>query len=129
MMRAVPKSTPVSARIQDSIVSRISDRKLTELRIAQAYVKLLCIPEGSSEASVSLAWIRNCEIRIFEGSQASTDGMPLFWLELFDHCAKTSVDTFSCNEIEVAAVVFEDFIAQANHLNERFGSDGAKTQS
>lgn len=129
MLRAVPKSTPVSARIQDSIVSRISDRKLTELRIAQAYVKLLCIPEGSSEASVSLAWIGNCEIRIFEGSQASTDGMPLFWLELFDHRAKTSVDTFSCNDIEDAAVVFEEFIAQANDLNETSGSDGADTQS
>jgi hypothetical protein len=99
----------------------------TDLRIAQAYVKLLCIPEGSSEASVSLAWIGNCEIRIFEGSQASTDGMPLFWLELFDHRAKTSVDTFSCNEIEDAAVVFEDFIAQANDLNA--GSDGVETQS
>ena len=103
--------------------------KLTELRIAQAYLNLLCIPEGSSNAAVSLAWIGSCEIRIFEGPQANTDGMPLFWLELFDHRAKTSVDTFSCNEIEDAAVVFEDFIAQANDLNEASGSDGAETQS
>ena len=122
-MRSAPKSTPVF-REQD-----IQQVKLTELRIAQAYLNLLCIPEGSSEASVSLAWIGSCEIRIFEGPQANTDGMPLFWLELFDHRAKTSVDTFSCNEIEDAAVVFEDFIAQANHLNERSGSDGAETQS
>jgi hypothetical protein len=128
-MCAVPKSTPVSARIQDAIVSRISDKTLTELRIARAYVKLLCIPEGSSKASVSLAWIGNCEIRIFEGSQINTDGMPLFWLELFDHGAKLSVDTFSCNEIEGAVVVFEDFIAQANHLNQASGSDGAETHS
>ena len=103
--------------------------KLTELRIAQAYLNLLCIPEGSSNASVSLAWIGSCEIRIFEGPQANTNGMPLFWLELFDHRAKTSVDTFSCNEIEDAAVVFEDFIAQANDLNETSGSDGAETES
>jgi hypothetical protein len=122
-MRAAPKSTPVF-REQD-----IRQVKLTELRIAQAYLNLLCIPEGSSNASVSLAWIGSCEIRIFEGPQANTNGMPLFWLELFDHRAKTSVDTFSCNEIEDAAVVFEDFIAQANDLNETSGSDGAETES
>ena len=122
-MRSAPKSTPVF-REQD-----IQQVKLTELRIAQAYLNLLCIPEGSSNASVSLAWIGSCEIRIFEGPQANTNGMPLFWLELFDHRAKTSVDTFSCNEIEAAAVVFKDFIAQANDLNETSGSDGAETQS
>ena len=122
-MRSAPKSTPVF-REQD-----IQQVKLTELRIAQAYLNLLCIPEGSSNASVSLAWIGSCEIRIFEGPQANTDGMPLFWMELFDHWAKTSVDTFSCNEIEDAAVVFEDFIAQANDLNETSGSDGAETES
>jgi hypothetical protein len=122
-MRSAPKSTPVF-REQD-----IQQVKLTELRIAQAYLNLLCIPEGSSNASVSLAWIGSCEIRIFEGPQANTNGMPLFWLELFDHRAKTSVDTFSCNEIEDAAVVFEDFIAQANDLNETSGSDGAETES
>ena len=122
-MRSAAKSTPVS-REQD-----IQQVKLTELRIAQAYLNLLCIPEGSSNASVSLAWIGSCEIRIFEGPQANTNGMPLFWLELFDHRAKTSVDTFSCNEIEDAAVVFEDFIAQANDLNETSGSDGAETES
>ena len=122
-MRSAAKSTPVF-REQD-----IQQVKLTELRIAQAYLNLLCIPEGSSNASVSLAWIGSCEIRIFEGPQANTNGMPLFWLELFDHRAKTSVDTFSCNEIEDAAVVFEDFIAQANDLNETSGSDGAETES
>ena len=111
------------------IVSRMTDKTFSELRIARAYVKLLCIPEGSSEASVSLAWIGNCEIRIFEGSQANSDGMQLFWLELLDHGAKTSVDSFRCQEIEDAVVVFEEFISQAGRLNEASGPDGAETQS
>jgi hypothetical protein len=115
--------------MQDSIVSRISDKTLSKLRIARAYVKLLCIPEGSSEASVSLAWIGNWEIRIFERSQADSDGTPLFWLELFDHGAKTSVDNFSCHKIEDAVVVFEDFISQAVALNEASGPEGSETQS
>ena len=115
--------------MQDLIVIRISDETLNELRIARAYVKLLCIPEGSSEASVSLAWIGNYEILIFEGSQADSDGIPLFWLELFDHGAKTSVDSFSCHEIKDAVVVFEDFVSQANQLNQVSGPDGEETQN
>ena len=103
--------------------------KLTELRIAQAYIDLLCIPEGSSEASISLTWIGSCEIRMLEGPKANAESMPLFWLELFDHRAKTSIDTFGCNEIKDAAVVFADFIAQANDLNQTNGSGGTETQS
>jgi hypothetical protein len=114
-------------RIQGSIVSKIPDKTLSELRIARAYIKLLCIPEGRSGASVSLAWIGNCEIRIFEGPQVNLGGMPLFLLELFDHGAKTSVDSFSCHKIEDAVVVFEEFISQAVH--EEPGPDDAETQN
>ena len=107
----------------------MSDKTLSELRIARAYIKLLCIPERSSVTSVSLARIGNCEIRIFDRPQANPDGMPLFGLELFDHGAKTSVDSFSCYEIEDAVIVFEDFISQAVRLNEASGPDGSGTQS
>lgn len=110
-------------------MSSISDKTLSELRIARAYINLLCIPEGSSKASVSIAWIGNCEIRIFEGSQTNSDDVPLFWLELFDHGAKTSVDSFTCHKFEDAVVVFEDFISQADHLKEASRPDGAGTQS
>ena len=109
-------------------MSDTSNKALSELRIAQAYAKLLCIPEGSSKSSVTLAQIENCEIRIFAGSQAYSDGMPLFWLELFDHGAKTSVDSFSCYRIDDALVVFDDFILQASHLNDESRPDGARTQ-
>ena len=89
----------------------------TELRIARAYVKLSCIPEDSSEASVSLASIGNCEIRIFRGREADFDSMALFWLELVDHGTNTSVDSFRCHKIKEAAPVFEDFMSQVVDLN------------
>ena len=107
----------------------MSDKTLTELRIAKACIKLLCIPERSSGASVSLARIGNCEIRVFDGSQPNPAGMPLLWLELFDHSAKASVDSFGFCEIEDAVVIFEDFISQAVRLNEAPGSDAFDTQS
>jgi hypothetical protein len=89
----------------------------------------LCIPERSPGASVLLALIGNYEIRIFGGSQGNPDGTPLFWLELFDHGAKRSVDSFACHEIEDAVVIFNDFILQAVHLNEASGPDGSGMQS
>src|SRR5213592_2718397 len=97
-------------------MSKISDNALNKMRIARAYVQILCILEDRSEASVSLASIGNCEIRMFVGSKAHSDGMSLPWLELFDHNAKTSVDSCSCHKIEDAVAVFEDFIAQAEEL-------------
>jgi len=103
-------------------------RTFTELRIARAYVKLSCIPEDSPEASVSLASIGSCEIRMFCGRQADSEGMPLFWLELFDHDTKTSVDGFSCHSIKDAVSIFDDFISQADRLN-RLGPDAVEAQS
>src|SRR5712672_2808419 len=85
-------------------MSNISDNALSKMRIARAYIQILCILEDRSEASVSLASIGNCEIRMFVGSKAHSDGMSLSWLELFDHDAKTSVDSYSCHKIEDAVV-------------------------
>jgi len=59
---------------------------------------------------------------------ANPDGRPLFWLELFDHGAKTSVDAFGCHEIDNAASILEDLILQAGLLNEAPGSYGSDTQ-
>ena len=94
-----------------------SESSLIELRIARAYGKLSS-PVGASKSSVSLASVGNCEIRMFRGREADLDGMPLFWLELFDHVTKTSVDSFRGDKTKDAAAVFEDFMSQGANLNE-----------
>ena len=90
-----------------------SERTLTELKIAQAYVRLSSIPEDSPEASVSLASITSCEIRMVRGPEADRDRVPLFWLELFDHNTKRAIDSFCCHRIKDAVPIFDDFVAQA----------------
>lgn len=90
-----------------------SERTLTELKIAQAYVRLSSIPEDSPEASVSLASISSCEIRMVRGPEADLDRVPLFWLELFDHNTKRAIDSFCCHRIKDAVPIFDDFVAQA----------------
>ena len=102
---------------------------LVELRIAQAYIKLSSIPVDSAEVSVSLTAIGSCEIRMLcvNVKEADLDGVPLFWLELFDHGTKTSIDSFRCHKIKDAVPVFEYFRSEAAFLN---GTDrnGAETQ-
>ena len=99
------------------------DRTLTEPQIARAYIKLSYIPDDSSEALVSLASIKDYEIRMFRGPAVDIDGVPLFWLELFDHSTKTSSDGFSCHTIKEAAAIFDDFVSQARRLNKPCGVD------
>jgi hypothetical protein len=103
------------------------EKTLIELRIARAYVKLSCIPEDGSEASVSLASIGNCEIRMFRAREADFDSTALFWLELLDHGANASVDSFRCHRIEDAAPVFNDFMSQAADLSKP-EPDGTEAQ-
>jgi len=107
-------------------MSKISDNALSKMRIARAYVQILCILEDRSDASVSLASIGNCEIRMFVGSKAHSDGMSLSWLELFDHDAKTSVDSYSCHKIEDAVAVFEDFHRAGRSFERRYEKRGAE---
>ena len=94
-----------------------SDRTLTELEIARAYVKLCSIPKGGPQASVSLASIGSHEIRMLVGAAVDLDRAPLFWLELFDRGTKTSVDSFCCHRLKDAVPVVYDFFAQVDDSN------------
>jgi hypothetical protein len=99
-----------------------SESSLTELRITRAFVKLCFILEDGPEASVSLAFIGNCEIRLFREPEVDFGGAPpLFWLELFDHSTKRSVDGFCCHRIKDAVPIFNDFISQAGRLSKPGG--------
>ena len=94
-----------------------SEQMLIEFRIARAYVRLCSIPEDSPEASVSLASIGSHEIRMLRSPEVDLDGVPLFWLELFDHGTRMSVDSFCCYRLKDAVPVVREFFAQVDDLN------------
>jgi hypothetical protein len=98
----------------------------TELLIARAFVKLALILPESSEAVVTLASVGTCEIRMLLSEPSDLDNGTLFWLELVDHAASTSIDSFRCLRVRDAAPVFEDFMSQAAGLNNA-GRGGAET--
>ena len=91
---------------------------LTEFRISQAYLKLCAVPEGTPGASVLLASIDSHEIRMLADLTTDLlDSTPLFWLELFDHSTKTSIDSFCCYQIKDAVPVVHDFFKQVDDSN------------
>ena len=95
-------------------MSKTYRNKLSELRITQAYIKLLGLPRNAQGARmVSLERIGDHEILMFDVSPDSATDAPLFWLELFDHATKSSVDSCSCTEIAQAVTVFDDFTSLA----------------
>ena len=90
---------------------KASDIEFSKLRITQAYIKLLCIPEGIAKI-VSLARIGNYEVRMLESSPDDSDAALLFSIELFDHDAQSPVDSCSCYDIDEGAAAFRDFISR-----------------
>jgi hypothetical protein len=97
--------------LRELIVCKISDIGFSKLRIARAYIKLLCLPEGAAKM-VTLARIGNYEVRMLEASKADTADGPLFLIELFDHDAQSSVDSCICCGIDEGAAAFQDFISR-----------------
>jgi hypothetical protein len=92
------------------MVCNRSDREFRKLRIARAYMKLLCLPEGDGRF-VSLVRIGSYEVRMLDVSQTGSADKPLFCLELFDHDAQTAVDNLVCYDIEEGVATFEQFIS------------------
>ena len=91
--------------------------KFSELRITQAYIKLLCLPENANgERLISLERIGACDIRMFDAPSGNSDDVALFWLELFDHDRRSSLDSCSCTTIVEAVVVFDDFAMEAGRM-------------
>ena len=92
-----------------------SEPTLTELRIARAYGQLSSIPDDRSKVSVSVARIGNYEIRMFRWPDSQSGAV--FWLELFAHNTRMSIDSFQCHEMRDAVPAFEDLMSQADYLN------------
>jgi len=95
----------------------MSERTHAELLVSKAYAKLSAIPKDGSQASVSLASLGSYEVRMFLRRGPDLNGVPQFWLELFDHGTRRSVDSFICHQVKDAAPIFEEFMSHAAYLN------------
>ncbi len=94
--------------------------KFSKLRIVQAYTILLTKADNADGVrTVSLHRIAGYEIRMIESLQTEDDA-PLFWMELFDHDARASLDSCCCYKIEEALALYQGFLEQVqkDHPND-----------
>jgi hypothetical protein len=108
---------PLLAPLQTSYfkvcaMNSTAESVLIELRIARAYVRLSSMDADGPKASVSLAKVGNCELRMFRGPENDFDSKALFWLELFDHGTRTSLDSCRCDNLKDATPAYELLMAQ-----------------
>ena len=122
--RACSRGVSLIDKIQ-GLIAKMSDDALTRIKIEKAYIELLRISVDGAEASVLLASIGQYETRICGGTTVRSAVTPLFWLELFDHASKMSIDSCSCHQI----AAFEYLTSQARLLNEAPGAGDTETPS
>jgi hypothetical protein len=101
----------------DRSATRFSRNSL-ELKIIQSYVLVLREPKNvDGDRMVTLERHGAYEVRLAE-CPAHLDSM-LFWIELFDHNTKLTLDSYGGHDLEAVTFVAEIFISEARLLHNR----------
>ena len=90
-----------------------------EAQLIQAHVKLQFAARGEDDSrTATLVRHGAYEVRLVEPSHASPAGGVLFWIELFDHDRRRSIDSVGSYILEDAAIAAEHLIAHAERQGE-----------
>ncbi len=72
-----------------------------EQRLIRAYVQLVFAPRADDRRTVTLGWIGTYEVRLTElEPEAACVGFPPFWLEIYCHAMKATIDSCGCFEFD-----------------------------
>ena len=73
-----------------------------EQKIIRAYVKLVFSARDATGSRTTLvARFGSLDVRLTEFPQESlSDGRPLFWLEIYSHATRSTVDSCGCSEFD-----------------------------
>jgi len=86
-------------------------------RLNNAYVGLALIPESSDGSkTVTLKRYGDYEVRLIDFSQGRSTADCLFWLELYCHATRLSLDSCRCDDLEDAEAAAEHLVARAKQL-------------
>jgi hypothetical protein len=88
-------------------------------RLYSAYVSLTFAPKNESNSRmVSVARFGAFEVRLVElADHPNTEG-PDFWIELYRHDAKSSLDSYRCQDLEEGEPIANRLISDAKELHE-----------
>ena len=88
-------------------------------RLNKAYVGLALMPErGDRTRATTLERRGAYEVRMVEFSQGDSTGDCLFWLELYCHITKFSLDSCSCDNFDDAETAADHLISCAKQLHD-----------
>jgi hypothetical protein len=87
-------------------------------RLNKAYVSLALMPERDRTRATTLEHYGAYEVRMFEFSQGGPTGDRLFWLELYCHITKFSLDSCSCDNFDDAETAADHLISCAKQLHD-----------
>ena len=106
-------------KVSGTILSKTPGRMTLEAQLIQAHLKLqLATPSEDGSRTVTLMRYGAYEVRLVEPSHASPAGGVLFWIELFDHDRRRSIDSVGSYIIEDAVIAAEHLIAHAERQGE-----------
>jgi hypothetical protein len=88
-------------------------------RLYQAYVALMLAPEGKDGSrTVSLVRYGSFEVRLTEFSNRRTVDASAFWIELYRHDTRSSLDGCHFEDLLDAETVVEQFMSRARSLHD-----------
>lgn len=86
-------------------------------RLNNAYVGLALMPECSDGSkTVTLKRYGDYEVRLIDLSQGGSTADCLFWLELYYHTTRSSLDSCRCDDLEDAEAAAEHLVWRAKQL-------------
>ena len=115
----MPRTGGDIMQLSGTILSKTSGRKSLEAQLIQAHVKLQFAARGEDDSrTATLVRHGAYEVRLVEPSYASPAGRVLFWIELFDHDRRQSIDSVGSYILEDAVTAAEQLIVQARKEGE-----------
>jgi hypothetical protein len=86
-------------------------------RLNNAYIGLAFMPECSDGSkSVTLRRYGDYEVRLIDISRGRSTANCLFWLELYCHVTRSSLDSCRCDDLEDAEAAADHLISHAKQL-------------
>jgi hypothetical protein len=86
-------------------------------RLNNAYVGLALMPEsGDGSKTITLKRYGDYEVRLIDFSQCRLTVNCLFWLELYCHMTRSSLDSCRCDDLDDAEVAADHLISRAKQL-------------
>jgi hypothetical protein len=112
-------SCRIPASRQVETLPRKSSRAELEAQLTEARARLQLTHRDTDGIRLAmLVRYGSFEVRLFQPLQISPERAVLFWLELFDHDRRLSIDSIGNCVLEDAVTAAEDLIERAARLSE-----------